>query len=338
MGVGLDIGSKTIKVTELVKSGTGWALKASGIVGYTGSPIEKMSTEKERAALSGAIKVLFHEAKISSRQVAISLPESQVYTRLVKFPLLTDSEISSAVKWEAEQYIPIPVDEAIIQHQIIERKEDVIPPTTMVLLIAAPKTLVEKYVFITKKAGLQPVSVETELISLVRSLAPPERTVLIVDFGARSTDIAVARNRQLAFSRSIPAAGDAFTRSVARGLGVSEQQAEEYKKAYGFSSKQLEGRVKSALSPVIGMIADEIKKAIHFYKSSDQSGTPDGIILSGGSAAMPEAGMGFAEMLGLEVLIGNSFANVSVDPKSVKSLASHAPLYSVSVGLAMRET
>lgn len=333
----MDIGSKTIKVTELIKSSSKWSLRASGVVGYTGSPVERIKTDKEQVALASAIKVLFREAKISSKEVTLSLPESEVYTRLVKFPLLTDSEIASAVKWEAEQYIPISIDEAIIQHQVVERREDTSPPTTLVLLVAAPRLLVEKYVMIVERAGLKSYAVETELISLVRSLAPPNRTVMIVDFGARSTDMAISRKGQLTFSRSVTAAGEAFTRAVARGLGVNEQQAEEYKKAYGFSSNQLEGKIKSSLEPVIRMIADEVKKAIHFYKSGEEGSTPDSIILAGGTAGMPEMGTAIAEMLGIEVVVGNPFTKIVVNPQAAKSLASHAPLYSVSVGLAMRE-
>src|SRR3989344_8947079 len=108
MSVGLDIGSKTIKVVELAKDGANWRLKASGIVSYKGVPPEQSKEDKELAPLSTAIKKLYKDAKISSKNVAISLPETQVFTRTVKFPPLNDAEIASAVKWEADQYIPIP--------------------------------------------------------------------------------------------------------------------------------------------------------------------------------------------------------------------------------------
>src|SRR3990172_1117200 len=123
MSVGLDIGSKTIKIVELEQSGSGFALRASGIVGYSGGSIEKMADEKELAPLADAIRKLYRDAKISSKEVSIALPETQVFTRSIKFPILSDAEIASAVRWEAEQYIPIPINEAIIQHQIIEKRE-----------------------------------------------------------------------------------------------------------------------------------------------------------------------------------------------------------------------
>src|SRR5689334_15088663 len=130
--VGIDIGSKTIKIVEIKQEGQNFLLNASGVIGYSGNTIEKMVDEKEMASLAQAIKKLHSEAGVSSRDVVISVPESQVFTRAIKFPLLTDSEIASAVKWESEQYIPIPINEAIIQHTILKRNETSTPPEVVV--------------------------------------------------------------------------------------------------------------------------------------------------------------------------------------------------------------
>ena len=338
MSVGLDIGSKTIKIVELVSEKGRFRLRASGVVSHKGARPEQFKDDKEFAFLGDVVKKLYKEAKISSREVGIALPEALVFTRSVKFPTLTDEEIASAVRWEAEQYIPIPVEDAIVQHQIIERREDTTPPHVSVLLVAAPKALVEKYAKVVDAAGLSLVSVETELIALVRSLALDDATVMIVDFGAGSTDIAIARNGQLAFSRSIPTAGEAFTRAVSQTLGIEVSQAEEYKKTYGLSQSQLEGKVKKALDPIFRLVSDEMKKAIHFYQTEEKGEVPKSVILSGGSAGMPEVASALTRLLGMEVVVGNPFSKVEVDPEAVKSLAGYAPFYSIAVGLAMRQT
>lgn len=336
MSVGLDIGSKTIKIVELSKDRGKWRLRASGIVGYNGVSLEKAKEDKKLAPLAGVIKKLHKEAKISTKEVTIALPETQVYTRPIKFPLLTDSEIASAVRWEAEQYIPIPLEEAIVQHQILARKEDVTPAEVLVLLVAAPRNVVEKYQRLVELSGLTLIAVETELIALTRSLAPEEETVLIADFGARSTNIAIAKNGKLSFSRSIATGGDAFTRAIAQGLGIDRQQAEEYKRTYGLSSKHLEGKVKGALDTIFRLVADEMRKAIQFYQSEEQGDVPNLLILSGGAAGMPESVSVLAKLLGLEVAIGNPFTKLVVDPEAAKLLLGYSPLYSISVGLALR--
>lgn len=337
MSVGLDIGTRTIKAVELARDGDKFKFRAAGAVSYVSTPIEHLSDEKDFAALASVIKKLFQDAKITSKDVSIALSESQVFTRTLKFPLLTDPEIASAVKWEAEEYVPIPIKEAILQHQILERRETSTPPDVLVLLIAVARTLVEKYVKIVNLAGLNCVTVETELLSLVRAIAPPKQTVMIVDFGASTTSLAIARDEKLVLTRTIQTAGEAFTRAVSQYLGVAATQAEEYKRTYGLSNDQLEGKVGKALLPVFKIVGEEIKKVMHFYQIEENKQNPTTLVLSGGTAGLPGIAPTLTQMLGFEVIIGNPFAKIQIDQKSLQNLANFSPLYSIATGLAMRE-
>jgi len=239
------------------------------------------------------------------------------------------------VKWETEQYIPIPIAEAIVQYQIIEKNDSAAKPESLILLVATPKNLVEKYVKAVQMAGLNVVGVETQLLALVRSLAPAEGTVLLMDFGARTTDIAIAKDGNLSFSRSIPTAGETFTRALVQGLGIEYQQAEEYKKTYGLSD-ELEEKVKKTLNPVLAMVTEEIKKAVYYYQSEEKGTAPQSVIVSGGSSRMPEVIASLTNLLGLEVVVGDPFAKIIVDQEVKKSIEAYSPLYSIAVGLAMR--
>ncbi len=335
MSVGIDIGSRFIKIVELQKQGVGWQLRASGIVGYSGQMPGNFKDDTEAAVFSQLLKKLFKEANISSREVVISVPEQAVFTRTIKLPLLTDSEIASAIRWEAEQYIPIPIADAIIQHQVLERKETTTPPEIKVLLIAAPRKIVEKYVKAVQAAGLDVVGVETQMVALARALSPVDRTALLVDFGVQSTNIAVTKNGLVNFSRTIPTAGEAFTRAVAQTLGVSMQQAEEYKRTYGLPASQLEGKIKIALDPVFKLVADEIKKAIQYYLIEEKGDPPTSVIVSGGTSGMPEAVITLGRLLGIEIVVGNPFQKVTVNPEVNKTIGNYAPLYSIAVGLAL---
>jgi type IV pilus assembly protein PilM len=260
-----------------------------------------------------------------------------VFTRTIKFPLLTDSEIASAVKWEAEQYIPIPLNEAVVQHTILSRNEKSTPPEVLVLLVAAPRATINKYVRVVQLAGLNVTAVETELVALTRSLAPLDKTVLLIDLGAGSTNIAISKSGLLSFSRSIPIAGDAFTRAVSQGLGVTPQQAEEYKKTYGLDPSQLEGKVSGVLDPVLRLVVDEIKKAISYYLTDEKGDSPSALFITGGTSGIPEMITMLTKLVGIEVMVGNPFSKIKTDPETAKKLAPYAPLYSVAVGLAMRE-
>ena len=119
-------------------------------------------------------------------------------------------------------------------------------------------------------------------------------------------------------------------------MGVEEKQAEQYKIAYGLSDKHLEGKIKAVLDPVFRLVADEIRKAIYFYQADEKGATPSSVIIAGGSAAMPEIVSAIIKFINLEVIVGNPFNKIIVDPEAQKTLALYSHLYSVAVGLAMR--
>ncbi|HWA51761.1 MAG TPA: type IV pilus assembly protein PilM [Patescibacteria group bacterium] len=337
MSVGLDIGSVTIKAVEIKSEGGRPVLKSAGIIGVKDLSIDRIQSNSEYVTVADTIKRLFAASKISSKQVNISLPESLVFTRSIKFPILTDQEIASAVKWQAEEIIPIPIKEAIFQHVVLERKENAQPPFVSVLVVAAPRALVEKYIKLLGMAGLTVVGVETELLALTRALSVPGQTIVILDLGAKSTNLGIIKNEKLVFTRTIPTAGDAFTRAVAQNFGVNTSQADEYKKTYGLSPSQLEGKVANAISPVFRIITENISKAVHFYQTDEGEEQPSLIEISGGTAGLPEINTTLTKLIGSEVVIANPFSKLVVDENTKQSLNPYAPLYSVAVGLALKE-
>lgn len=334
--LGIDIGSKSIKVIELLGSSGSWQLKSSGAVGFRGVSPDKATTDNDYAAIADVLKKIIAQVGVSSKDVNISLPEALAFTRVIRFPFLSDEEVASAVKWEAEQYIPIPVNEAVVQYTILERNQE--KSFVSVLLVAAPKVVVEKYVKVVKMAGLTPVSAETELTALSRSLSPAKGISLLLDLGSSATDMSIVSDSNTVFTRSIPVAGEAFTRAVSQSLGIDAIQAEEYKKTYGLEANQLEGKVRNALDPIFRVIIDEIKKAVHFYQTDGNGGmAPTSIIITGGASIMPGIVPFLTENLNIETVIGNPFGKVNIDPETLKQLAPYMSIYGTAVGLAMRE-
>ncbi|MCX7928279.1 MAG: pilus assembly protein PilM, partial [Patescibacteria group bacterium] len=176
-----------------------------------------------------------------------------------------------------------------------------------------------------------------ELLALVRSLAPDDITSMIVDLGAKSTNIAISKQGELVFSRSISVGGEAFTRAISKFFGIEAMQAEEYKRTYGMSSNKLQGRVRQALEPVFSSVADEIKKSIYYYQSEENGEIPKSVIISGGTSALPEVSLSLTKLLGVEVVSGNPFSKVILDSSVIKSISGFAPFYSIAVGLAMND-
>jgi type IV pilus assembly protein PilM len=311
--VGLDIGNRKVKVVSLSAKGKGkYKLDKWGVTEIPKGAILSGS-ESSWERISEEIKKLMADAKISERQVVVSLPENEeVYTKLMIEPKMTDAELKSAIPWEAEQYIPVPLGEVNYSFEVIgERGEG---GGLEVLLIAANKRLVAKYERILEMAGLVPVTMETELLALTRCLTTPgsQDTVMVVDLGVRLMSMGVVRKGKLVLARSVPTAGDAMTRAIVTGLALSEDQAESFKCSYGLDKSQLEGKVAGVLMGVIKAEISEIKKTINFYQSKQGVEPVMLMVLTGGGSRLPEITSHLAQGLGIEVQLGNPLARVDI--------------------------
>jgi len=334
---GLDIGSHNIKAVQLKRAQDKYQLVALSSVPSTPRGLAS-EAESDLTALAEAIKKLHKEAKITTKNVTTALPEDQVFTRVITLPKLTDEELNSALKWEAEQYVPIPLSEVTLAHQIIGETKENTQEKIEVLLVAVPKRLIDKLLRVLKIAGLNPVSLETEILAMSRSLVAPDSGVtLLVDLGAKATDIAIVENQQVVFTRSIMTAGEALTRAVATSLGIEVAQAEEYKKAYGVDPGKLEGKVSKAIEPIFEVIVKEMEQAIQFYQSEKKASVIKRIVLTGGTAILPEIVSLIAKKLNIETQMGNPFERIVENSLLAKIPENDLPFYAVAVGLAMKE-
>lgn len=333
---GLDIGSETIKMIQVLQGEQGKLRLLSA--GLARNPLLGFFSEQERdlIPLVETIKKLKEETKIQSSFVVASLPDRTSYTQIFEMPKMSESEFKQAIPWEAESLIPRPLNEVILDWQILEDEKSEKAGKVKVLLIAAPKSLIDNYMKVLKMAGLQVLALETELLADFRALAPiiDKRSLVVFNFGIKSSDISVIKKGNLFMTRSLSSSGEALTRAVSVGLNLDVAVAEEYKKAYGLKD-DLEGKISSTLQPILGILSNEINKAIHFYEEREGEQLRL-IVLTGGSSLLPGLAEFLTKNLGVEAQIANPFSNIEVDPTSLESLAKNGSLYTVSLGLAMR--
>lgn len=333
--IGLDIGSASIKLAELAPTGKKWKLETMASMQ---TPANWMANAKTNlSATAVTLAKIYKEAGAHSKKVVVSIPEEQVFSHVIDLPLMSDEEVEQALQWQVEQYIPIPLDQAIWSHQII-RRDEVGNGGIEVMIVATPKSVVELYRQVVEAADLEVIAMETELMATARAaLLPTSPLALVVDIGAKTTDMGLVQNGNLLFSRAIPTAGEAFTRAIKSDLGLESGQAEEYKATYGFTSQHLEGKLAETMRPVLKLIADEIKKTITAYTSKHPGESVKFVTLSGGAAAMPDIVNQLSVQLGLEVALADPFANIILDESQRQAIGTTGPFYAVSVGLAMRE-
>lgn len=336
---GLDIGSFSLKAVELEKTGDRFKLLNFGnLIAPPGVSLSE--SELDQKKLAESIKQLIKEAHIRSRFVVTAFPESQVFSRVIELPKMTEEQLAKAIQYESEQYIPMPISEVRLSWQLLREKEANDSSRIKVFLTAAPKTLVDRYLNILRGAGLEPLVFETEILSVKRSVlegleAP---TTLLVSIGASTTDLCIVSEGVIRFSRSIGTGGVALARSIAQELGFEMTQAEEYKKSYGLLPDQLEGKIMQIIKPVFDVIVSEIEKAILFYQTKNSLNPVRRVVLVGGSAMLPGMIVYLAENLGLEVQIGDPWVRVEASVETKKELAhpDNQAKFALAAGLAMR--
>lgn len=333
---GLDIGATSMKIIWLDRQKNIYHLKS---LLTTVTPAKGMQSESssDQQEIAQAIQRLVVEAKITTRNVNISLPENQVFTKVIEMPSLSDKELSSAIYWEAEQHIPAQLSTLTLDYKVLRRRADT--GKMEVLLVGAPTDLIHRYQQILELAGLSVYILETEMLSVIRSLMPPEtQTVsLIVNIGALSTTLAIMQGGTVIFTYNIPLGGLAMDRAIASNFGFTLQQAEEYKKTYGINDQSLGGKISLALDPILKAMLTEVKKAIGYYSEKYKNESPlSQIVLTGGTSLLPGINVFFAANTGVETIIGNPFKVVPMTGVP-QELVEQGPHFSVAMGLAMRD-
>ncbi len=341
ISVGLDIGFSSIKVVSLAKDSNQTRLVSLGSINCP-QPGILSDSEAGLQVVADAIKKLLAATNIEQKEVIVALPESKVFTRVIDdLPYLTDNELSQAIRYAAEEFIPMPIADVNLNWQVLFRADGKNKNTrTIVLVVASPKNVVAKYIKVLNLAGLHPKVLETETIAVTRSLVgnnPFSPSTLIVQLGATTTDFAAVSKGLIWLTRSISTGGIALTRSLAQHFNFELAQAEEYKKVYGLMEDQLEGKVFEALKPVVDIISGEGKRVVQSFEAKYPQDPIKRVVLSGGGAKMPGFVVYLANTFGLEVQEADPWYAIAKDKASISRLAQNAPSYSVAVGLALRE-
>lgn len=335
---GLDIGSFATKAVVLSHQDKIPKLISFGTVL---SPQPGMFSDKDidLEAEAVAIKNLLASIKAPSSSVVVALPESKIFTRIIEdLPYLSDEELASAIRYSAEEFVPLPNDQVNLYWQIIFRSKP--QNKTSVFVVASPKNIVNKYLKVLGMARLKTIAIETELIAATRVLIGDNQfapTTLMIQLGASSTDLAVVFRGLLLQTRSIGTGGMALTRAIAQYLNFEPTQAEEYKKVYGLLEDQLGGKIYQVLKPLADVIVSEARRMIQSFQIKNPQNPVKRIVLLGGGAKLPGLVVYLANNLGLEVQEADPWYFIQKDKVVPPKLLSAAASYVVAVGLALRE-
>jgi type IV pilus assembly protein PilM len=235
--VGIDIGSKLIKVVEAREGKEGVQISSIGIAPTPAGAIEN-EIIIDPQSVGQALKQLLSESGISTKRCVSSVAgQSCVVVRIIEVPKMTKQELAETMKWEVERHVPFAADDVIMDFLPVERPDaDPNDQNMEVLLAVAQQEVISAHIETLFAAGLKPAAIDVEPLAVCRSLIDAsegvlkEQTVAVISIGALVTELGIYRNSLLVFPRTLPVAGDSITRAITEGLGISEEQAERIKR------------------------------------------------------------------------------------------------------------
>ncbi len=338
--IGLDIGSRTIKVAEIVDKKTSHIFKSFHTINLEPGIIEEGAV-KDPETVSESIRKIYKEAKLKEKNVAISIGGYSVIVKKINVQKMTEEELKRTIHFEAEQYIPFDISDVNLDFQILGESEHN-PNQISVLLVAAKKEMVNEYINLVRMTGLNVRIIDVDAFALQNifefNYDPGDENIALIDIGASKTSLNILKDNASVFMRDVSLGCGQINEKIASLVECSLAKAEEIKlggQSDIISPEDLNGIVSS----VVTDWCTELKRALDFFYSTFPEDQITKIILSGGGANIKE----FRQLLAVEtssdVEIINPFQNFSIDSDRFDSsyLEQIAPQAAICMGLALRK-
>jgi type IV pilus assembly protein PilM len=352
--VGIDIGSSHIKAVEIEPAASGFRL-VNAALQVTPQDSCRDGVITNFVEVAHAIKTLLKSANIRSTGAVAAISGSQVIVRQVQLPKMSEASLRKSIHYEAAKYVSASVEDSVVEFEILGDAEGT--DQMNVMLVAAPKDLVESRVNVLEAAGLEPIAIDVEAFSIIRALVEckttddfTDKTVALIDMGASHTDVNIVSNGAFALTRSIPIAGESFTNAIKTLTGFSSEDSERLKFEMAMqdsidklSTQEVESKCWRVVQPLLDELLREIRRSIHYYQSQFPEGAEQAavsqIILTGGTARMPGMAAYVGSKLNVPVQIGDAFSGspVSLGRFTQDFIDEYGPVLVVGTGLALKE-
>lgn len=335
--IGLDISDYSIEALEISKN----FFNKVKIDGYSRMTIEDGLVINGKiidvAKVASKIKDLLQSAKpkaISANNLALSLPSSQVYVGIINLPnKLNKAQLEQVVYHQAPEIFPLDQNKVVSAWQILKTSET----EHEILIAAVSKDLFDQYLDLGKKLNKKIISIEIEATATARAVLPKIKNnegCLLIDIGARTTNISIFDDIGLRSLYNINIAGNNFTKAIAEKHKISLAEAEKLKVRTGLSNAQGEDDLLLIIQSYLQKIIPEIKKSIDYFENKYHKTVASGL-LTGGSSLLPGMLNYFKDNLKLELRLANSLIKIQKNANLLNEKDS--VLYSNVVGLAFKE-
>src|SRR5450432_218022 len=303
--IGLDVGTSAVTVAEVVP-GMPPRLVAFGQVALAGD-VMREGEIVDADAVTEAIARLRTELGLRRARVRVGVASPRLIVRQVEMPVMTREELAGALRFQAQELIPIPLDEAVIDFAILGTVQSDSGESVMqVLLAAAHSATVSRLVEAVEGAGLGVESVDLIPLALIRSLAHAVSdngagAEGIVSFGGGVTCVVVHENGLPRFVRVLGAGGRELTDAVAAGLELPFETAESVKRQVGNVSDDVIARARTSLERPLAAMLDEVRSSLDYYRNQPGAARLLRVVTTGGGALLPGMVDRLSTLVGLPV-------------------------------------
>lgn len=263
---GLDIGTTGIRLTQLFRRRDDYELLAAGSLPNT-IDINTCEDKKKLDLLSQTIDQLRKECGVTTKNVALALPEAHVFTQLTTMAKLPDEKMDEAIEWEAENFIPIAREEVELDRTFIPIAGE--KDKHLVLMLAAPLVKLQNLVRVVEKADLKVIGIESSLLSAGRSLVTKDydtKTVAILNVGYDNTELAIFKQGLLLATRNITIGGNTVNKNLNSHLSLDWALAEKTKISLANLTGEVATKIQQQVDDVITSLAKEIDRSILYFK------------------------------------------------------------------------
>jgi type IV pilus assembly protein PilM len=337
--IGLDIGSRSVKVAEITETKNGRKLRRFGMADIPPGAIEDGAIS-DTETVAQVIRQLLKSANIKATNVALSIGGYSVIIKKINVQTMPEEQLQETIHFEAEQYIPFDISDVNLDFQLLGEVENN-PSQMSVFLVAAKKEMVNDYINLATLVGLTPCIVDVEAFALQNIFEAnydiQGENVALIDIGASKTSLNILKDNSSVFMRDVALGCIQINQKIMSMLDCSYDQAELIK--FGEPSKKLSAdELKQIISAVVTDWCTEIRRALDFFYTNYPDDPIKRIILSGGGANITEFRQLLANESAAQVETLNPFNGVVVDEKSFdpEYIRQIGPQAAIAMGLALR--
>lgn len=342
--VGLDIGSSSLKLAEIISSSKGHYLNRFSEVSLPKGIIAD-GVLVDPASLSIKIKEIFKHASWGKKGVVTSIAGSSVIVKKVTLQQMNEAEFRELIHDEAGKYLPFDnMDDVYYDFQILG--ENNYNPNQMdIIIVAAKKEVVNSYLEAVTAAGQNVVIMDVapfvlETLYEANYEFDNDEIVVIINIGASTTGINVIKGGVSIFTRDFSLGGNSITESLQEKYKVTFEEAEKMKIegiADGSEGDNLD--LKNSILEFAQPICLEIERSIDYFRSTFGGEDLKQILLAGGSAKVYNLVRHLSETLNVKTELINPFLKIGYNKRSidVKNLESIKPIAATAIGLGLRK-